>query len=89
MVDADGTHTILDRQAPEKAAVQPAGVNSGDGNIDTSRKMEPLSPKKRDRPHSIEPESAGSSAKRQKGVAPIKAECVSSHLRLFLPSLSP
>jgi hypothetical protein len=46
----------------------------GDANLDTSSKMDPFTPKKRNRSYSQEPEVTES--KRKKGVAPIKAEYV-------------
>lgn len=51
-------------------------TTGGTQEMDTNGKMEALSPRKRDRPHNEENESAGSAAKRVKGVAPIKTEHV-------------
>jgi len=51
-----------------------AQYEAGEDSTEISRKMEPTSPKKRNRPYLEEHESAFSPAKRQKGVAPIKAE---------------
>ncbi|KAJ4292702.1 tRNA-dihydrouridine synthase 3 [Kalmusia sp. IMI 367209] len=48
--------------------------DGGGEDMDASRKMDPLSPRKRDRPHIEENESTGSPAKRVKGVAPIKTD---------------
>jgi tRNA-dihydrouridine synthase 3 len=49
-------------------------TNVGAEEVDTHGKTDALGPRKRDRPHVEENDSTGSSAKRVKGVAPIKAE---------------
>lgn len=54
--------------------LDPKGLDGGDENMDIDRKMDQLSPRKRDRAHVQGNEDAESSSKRQKGVAPIKAE---------------
>ena len=62
--------------AAKTAEVANQKINHGAQEMDTSGKMEASSPRKRDRPHSEENESAGNAVKRVKGVAPIKEECV-------------
>lgn len=62
--------------AAKIAEVTDQNIHSGAQEMDTSGKMEASSPRKRDRPHNEENESAGNAVKRVKGVAPIKEECV-------------
>ncbi|KAF1971682.1 tRNA-dihydrouridine(47) synthase [NAD(P)(+)] [Bimuria novae-zelandiae CBS 107.79] len=64
----DGGVSIIQEVAVEQKA------NGGAQETDSNGKMETLSPRKRDRPHIEENESAGNAVKRVKGVAPIKTE---------------
>ena len=58
----------------QEAAVEDQ-TNGGVQEMDMNGKtVDALSPRKRDRPHVEENESTGNSAKRVKGVAPIKTE---------------
>ena len=60
-------------------------TNGGTQETDTNGKMDVSSPRKRDRPHNEETESAGNAAKRVKGVAPIKTEHVRPCLFTYHP----
>lgn len=70
---ADSVHTEgKDGQLPDGGVTITSGSNGGDENLNTNRKAEPMGQRKRSRSQSKEIEST--ETKRQKGVAPIKAE---------------
>jgi tRNA-dihydrouridine synthase 3 len=68
---------IVDAPMPS-AAIDTNGVQSGDGVANGN--TEPPKDLKRERTGSQDVEMADSPVKRQKGVAPIKAECVTTPL---------
>jgi hypothetical protein len=73
-------------QLPDGGVALAGESNGGDENLDTNRKMDPLGPRKRSRSQSKETEIT--ETKRQKGVAPIKAEYVrliAAHFTLLSP----